>query len=157
MSNLYTFCGLQYKRVPHHGSLHRKRFSRFQISIEAYLGGIYVTRILWQNFFTWFNLLICKFLFLGCLPLKIFLSRDPWHHSRCNINIPAFSKAVCTTLNYNRQNKRLRGNITHQSQNGPHLKDLPIDINLILYCWPSLPLNFHKLDSAPFWSLEPWF
>ena len=38
-SNLYTFCGLQYKRVPHHGSLHRGRFSRFQISTEAYLRG----------------------------------------------------------------------------------------------------------------------
>jgi hypothetical protein len=39
-SNLYTFCGFQYKRVPHHGSLHRERFSRFQISTEVYLGGI---------------------------------------------------------------------------------------------------------------------
>jgi hypothetical protein len=39
-SNLYTFCGFQYKRVPHHGSLRRERFSRFQISTEAYLGGM---------------------------------------------------------------------------------------------------------------------
>ena len=39
-SNLYTFCGFQYKRVPHHGSLHREQFSGFQISTEAYLGGM---------------------------------------------------------------------------------------------------------------------
>jgi hypothetical protein len=39
-SNLYTFCGLQYKRVLNHGSLHRERFSHFQISTEAYLGGM---------------------------------------------------------------------------------------------------------------------
>jgi hypothetical protein len=35
-----TFCGLQYKRVQHHGSLHREGISHFQISTEAYLGGI---------------------------------------------------------------------------------------------------------------------
>jgi hypothetical protein len=32
------FFGFQYKRVPHHGSHHRGRFSRFLSSIETYLG-----------------------------------------------------------------------------------------------------------------------
>jgi hypothetical protein len=41
-SNLYTFCDLQYKRVPQHDNLHRERFSRFQItgSTGDYLGGM---------------------------------------------------------------------------------------------------------------------
>jgi hypothetical protein len=35
---IYTY-DLQYKRVRHHGSLHKGWLSRFQISIEAYVGG----------------------------------------------------------------------------------------------------------------------